>query len=322
MEKWCIGVDFGGTFIKFGLLDSHRRHHGTFQLPTPRHGGADAVIAQIITGGKKLMAAHDLSRSDVLGVGIGSPGPIDISNGIIHGMPNVEGMTNVPIRDRVAEGLSLPAVLENDANAAAFGEYLCGAGRGCRTLVVLTLGTGTGSGVIIDGKVLHGSHEIGAELGHMIVVPDGELCGCGQRGCLERYTSARYMAEYAHRLIEKDGRPSSLSKHLSCGGCIDSKAINEARRAGDALAAEVWDRSARFLAIGCVSICRIFDPDKIVLTGGLTKAGEDLLEPVREHFRRQHWKVTATMTEIVFSELGTDAGVIGAAGVARQAFAP
>ena len=215
-------------------------------------------------------------------------------------------------------GLGLPALLENDANAAGLGEYICGAGKGGGDMVLLTLGTGVGGGIIVDGKVLHGLHEMGAELGHMIVQPEGELCNCGQRGCIERYCSATFLAQYAARLI-KEGRPSLLETALKAKGEIDARDIVHASKAGDALATEVWDRATFFLALGCVNICRIFDPGRIVLAGGMTKAGEDLMAPVRRHFERLHWKLTKPMTEIALSTLGNDAGVFGAAGVAWAA---
>jgi glucokinase len=237
-------------------------------------------------------------------------------------MPNIEGMANVPIREEVSRRLSIPAVLENDANAAAYGEYLSEAGRGAGNLVLLTLGTGVGCGVIIDGKILHGSHGIGAELGHMMIVPDGEQCGCGQRGCLERYCSATYIAQGAQRLIEQEHRESSLKTALAAKGTIDAKDINEARKRGDQLAAQVWDRATYYLAMGLVNVCRLFDPDRIVLAGGLANAGDDLMLPLQEHFRRLRWSLAEPMTKIVFSRLGNDAGVIGAAGVAWQKFAP
>ena len=322
MAKWFIGIDLGGTYIKFGLLDDQRRAGESFQLPTPAGAGAEGVIGQMVAGARQLMDRQKLSKADVAGVGIGSPGPLSISKGIVLAMPNITGMTNVPIRDEVSRRLGLPAVLENDANAAALGEYLCGAGGNGGDMVLLTLGTGIGSGIIIGGRILHGAHEIGAEMGHLIIVPGGEPCGCGQRGCLERYSSATYLAANGTKLLQGDNRPSSLRKVLAAKGQVNSQDINEARRAGDAVAGEIWDRAVYYLAIGCVSICRLFDPVEIVLAGGLAKAGEDLMQPLRRHFLALHWKLTEPMTEIVFSRLGEQAGVIGAAGVAWQAFAP
>jgi glucokinase len=316
-SKHCIGIDLGGTFIKFGLLSDKREASETFQLPTP--STTEELVARMVEGARELMARHALETKDVVGVGIGAPGPADLANGVIIVTPNIPALRNLPIRDLISKALGLPAILENDANAAGYGEFLCGAAKGTRNMVLLTLGTGIGSGIVVDGKVLHGSHGLGAELGHMIVQPGDEMCGCGQRGCLERYSSAHYLARYAARLV-KDGRPSSLAAILSRGEIINSRDINEARKAGDHLAAEVWDRGAYYLGIACVSICRIFDPEMIVFGGGMAAAGEDLLEPVRRHFSKQDWKLTANSAQIGIATLENEAGCIGAAGVAWDMF--
>jgi glucokinase len=318
MDRYCLGIDLGGTFIKFGLLSQDHRPNNTIQLPTPRR--PEDVVAQMKTGAEQLLAERGLSRDVLIGLGIGSPGPLDLSAGMIVGMPNVPSMKNFPIRDRVGEAIGLPTVLENDANAAAYGEYLCGAGQDSRNMVLLTLGTGIGSGIILEGKVLHGTHGMGGEMGHMIVQPDGEPCGCGQRGCLERYASASHVAARATKLIRDRGDRGVLAQRLEDQGAITSKDILETAKAGDSLAVEVWDSATRYLAIGCVNICRTFDPDDIVLAGGMTAAGEDLLRPVQEHFEQEHWDLTPAKTEIALAALGNDAGAVGAAGVAWREF--
>ncbi|MGB2819928.1 MAG: ROK family glucokinase [Phycisphaerae bacterium] len=322
MAKVCIGIDLGGTYIKFGLLDEDRQPSEVFQLPTPSGGNIDAVIDQMVAGAKQAMTTAGLSAADVVGVGIGCPGPLSMSKGIVYDTPNIPGMKNIPLRDRVSQGLGIPAALENDANAAAYGEFLCGAGRECQDMVLLTLGTGLGGGVIVGGKVLHGAHEIGAELGHMIIVPDGRPCGCGQHGCIEQYCSATFMSRAAQKRLEETDAASILRGVLEAGEEITSKDINEARNAGDAFAAEVWDEMARYLAMGCVSYARILDPDRIVLSGGMTAAGDDLLGPVTEYYRQFHWRLTEPHTGIALATLGNDAGVIGSAGVAWQECAP
>jgi len=319
MAQWCVGVDLGGTSIKFGLLDDGGRATETFQLPTPVEQGADAVVARMIAGARQAIERREIADEDVLAVGIGAPGPLDIDNGVVIAMPNISGMDGLPLRDSVAGAMGKPGFLANDANAAALGEYLCGAGRGTRDMVMLTLGTGVGSGIIIDGELFLGAHKIGGELGHMIVQPGGELCGCGQRGCLERHCSATYMAQHAHKQISEGGRESSLAAVLAEKGSLDARDINEARKAGDALAGEVWDRAAYYIGLACVNICRILDPQEVVLAGGMAKAGDDLLTPVREHFTRMNWALTDVNMEIVLATLGSDAGTIGAAGVAWQA---
>ncbi|MFP4216655.1 MAG: ROK family protein [Phycisphaerae bacterium] len=321
MATYCIGIDLGGTAIKVGLLDDNQTPTDTIELSTPTEG-ADAVIDAMVRGARRAMSDAGVSPADVLGVGIGSPGPLSITEGTIHALPNIPGMDGCRLRDRVAAGIELPAVLENDANAAAYGEYLVGAGQASANMVMLTLGTGVGSGIIIDGRIVHGSHEIGGELGHMIVDPGGQRCGCGQAGCLEQYASATYIARYAEETLGRTQRGSSLAEVFAANGELTTKDINEHRKAGDDFAAEVWDRGLYYLAVGCVSICRVFDPDQIVLAGGLVNAGEDLMFPLREHFAREHWTLTEPRTELSIATLGSDAGMIGAAGVAWSAFGP
>jgi glucokinase len=265
------------------------------------------------------MQRRSLTAADVLSIGIGAPGPLNICKGVVIAMPNIPGMENCALRDSVAEGVGARAVLENDANAAAFGEFIAGAGKGARDMVMLTLGTGVGSGIVIDGKVLHGAHDIGAEFGHMIVQPGGEKCGCGQVGCLERYCSATYLALRAQRQIEA-GRASTLKDALEKSGKITSQDVNEAAKAGDELAAEVWDQAMRYLALACVNITRILDPDEIVLAGGMVNAGDDLMTPLRKHYQAMHWSLTPVLSPVVIATLGSDAGVIGAAGVAWENF--
>ena len=319
MAEMCVGIDLGGTFIKFVATDRQGNASEILALPTPTDDGAGGLVEQMASGARKVMDSAAVSIGQVLGVGVGSPGPLDLKAGLVIASPNI-GMVNVPLRDMVSDSLGLPVALENDANAAAYGEYIAGAGKDADDLVVLTLGTGVGGGVVIGGEVLHGAHEIGAELGHMILVPDGEPCGCGQHGCVEQYCSAKFMADRTMARMIAEKPQTTLDALVEVNGSIDSKDINEARAAGDAFAAEVWDDTARYLALACVSLTRIFDPDKIVLTGGMAKAGSDLIDPVRRHFADLHWAMTEIKTEVGIAALGSDAGVIGAAGVAWHEF--
>ncbi len=317
MSKQCVGIDFGGTFCKFVLLDENYKAGEVFQLPTILDNGTDGLVGQMVAGARKAIEIAKAAGDEVVAVGVGSPGPLSPSKGMIYALPNIPGIRDFHIREAIQSQVGIPAALENDANAAAFGEFLCGAGQGLSDMVMLTLGTGVGGGIIIGGKIHHGAHEVGAELGHIVVVPGGIDCGCGQTGCMERYCSARYLAENTVRRME-EGSASSLSAILADKGEIDAKDINEARRAGDELAVEMWDEMTRFLALGCISICRILDPQRIVLAGGMVKAGNDLLDPVKEHFKKLDWSMTKQVTEITIAALGSDAGAIGAAGVAWQ----
>jgi glucokinase len=315
MKSVCIGIDLGGTFIKFCMLDQASRAGGVLQLPTPVD--ADGIVATMAAGAKQAIAATSLSREQVRGVGVGSPGPLDLDAGMVIDSPNIPGLRNFPLRDRVAEAIGLPVTLENDANAAAYGEFVCGAGRGTRDMVMLTLGTGVGGGIIHQGRIVHGAHGIGGELGHMIVQSiDGRPCGCGQRGCLEQYASAGSLARHAADRLRRETPAGVLRTAFEAGERIEAHDIHAAHIAGDAFATELWEELAYYLATGCISICRAFDPERIVLAGGMTRAGDDLLNPVRRHFEALHWRLTPIRTALAVASLGNDAGAVGAAGVA------
>jgi len=320
MTRYCIGIDLGGSFVKVGLLNGDNKPGKPMEFPTPTVGGSRAVVDQMIAGARALMTKHGLTKKDIVGVGIGTPGPLKISEGIIIASPNIPGMVNVPVRQWISKGLGLPAVLENDANAAGFGEFLCGTGKGVGNMVLLTLGTGVGGGIVVDGKVVRGGHEVGAELGHMLVQPGGEQCNCGQKGCLERYSSATFMALRAQRVIEKGRSKSSLKPVLKKNGSLTAKDINAARKAGDELAGKVWGEACYYLAVACVNIARILDPEEIVLGGGMAAAGKDLLAPVKQYFKNMTWTIAKERTTVELARLGNDAGFIGAAGVAWQTF--
>ena len=318
MAKVCIGIDLGGTYIKTAVLAADSSILRQCQSPTPGDGPG-AVVAVMARDASALVASAGLTMNDVVGIGVGSPGPLDLEKGLVIATPNIPGFDNYPLRDRLAAALGRPAVLENDANAAGLGEFLAGSGKGLSDMVLLTLGTGVGGGVVVNHHVVHGAHGIGAELGHMIVQPGGEECGCGQRGCLERYASATFLAQYAQREVEK-GRPSALTERLRQHGTLSSADVNELAKAGDELAGEVWGRAVYYLAIGCVSICRILDPDAIVFGGGMAAAGDDLIIPLKARFAELNWKLTESKTRLALASLGNQAGVIGAAGVAWDRF--
>lgn len=323
MAKVCIGIDLGGTFCKFGLLDENRRPVGpVFSLPTPSNPQPDEVVAVMAGGVEQLLAQRSVRRQDVLGVGVGAPGPLSVKRGVLLQLPNMQTMRNFPLRERVARAVGFPTTLENDANAAAYAEYLCGAGQGTHDMILFTLGTGVGGGIVLGGKILHGAYEMGGEVGHIIVQPDGRPCPCGQKGCLEQYGSAMNLAKYAMQRIRDEKPASRLTEYLEKNGQIDAKAIYEASRDGDAFAGELWDEMAYYLAVGCVSLCRLFDPERIVFAGGMTRAGEGLLEPIRRHFQRLNWTMLETRTTLAIASLGADAGAIGAAGVAWDALQP
>jgi len=314
--RYTIGIDLGGTNIKGGVLDASGTLVRRRSIETQTEHGFEHVFARLVQLVEDLIRDAGLTKSDVAAIGYGTPGPLSHKKGIVYASANLPGWKNIPLRERFSAATGLPVMLDNDANVAAFGEFVAGAGRGVRDMVMLTLGTGIGGGVIVNGELVRGALENAAEIGHMIAVPNGRPCPCGQRGCLERYGSANAVAE---RLVEaiQAGESSSLKARLEAGEAITSVEVAQAARAGDPLAVRIWDETCWYLAIGCVSLQHILNPARVVLAGGLIGAGEQLLAPVREHFHRQTWRLAEDFPQIELATLGGDAGVIGAATLAR-----
>jgi glucokinase len=313
--RYAIGIDLGGTNIKAGLVDRAGRVAAKLARDCEPQRGPDCVISDIAAMCRQLLSARGAGLGDVVGIGLGSPGPLDLDKGLILKSANLPGWHNVSIRDRVAAQAGLPVVLNNDANAAAFGEFWAGAGREGGDMVMFTLGTGVGGGVILDGKLLHGSFANAGELGHMIVVPEGLACPCGQRGCLEQYASAGAVARRltSGRRDDPGGRPRP---QVADGRELTARDVVDAAQAGDPLASRIWSEACRYLAIACVNVQHAFNPATIVLGGGLAEAGAVLIDAVRDEFRRQSWSLCEDQPMIIGAALGYDAGVIGAAGLA------
>jgi glucokinase len=292
-------------------------------VPTHADNGPDSVIETMTAAAKEAAGQAGVKLSQVDYVGIGAPGPIDFSRGVVRKAPNLKGWDGeIALQSRIAEALGRPAMLENDGNAAALGEFWAGAGRDAGTkvdhLVMLTLGTGIGCGIIVNGQVLHGAQGAAAEAGHMIVVPNGRRCACGQRGCFETYASASRTGHRAAEAIAA-GEKSSLKSHLDDGEEVNAKVVFDHAKAGDALARRIVEETVQILAVGCVTLCRLFDPQMIVFAGGMILAGDYLFEQLRAEFARQTWNVLKDQVQIVPSKLGNDAGFIGAAAVAWAA---
>ncbi len=312
-----IGIDLGGTNVKCGAIDDAGQVVHRVSLPTRAKAGGDAVVAVMLDAAQQAAAGAGWPMDQVDAVGIGSPGPIDFAAGVIVDAPNIDGLEQMPLRDRIAAGTGRPAVLENDANAAAFAEYWIGAAKhpDVRNLVMLTLGTGVGSGVIVDGVIIHGAFDMGGEGGHMIVHPGGRLCGCGQRGCVEAYASASHTAGRAEDALD-GGRSSSLAE---LPRPITAKQVFDAAMADDQLALEIIDETADVLGVACVNLCRLLDPQMVLFAGGMAEAGDFLFDRVRAAFAEHRWDVTEDHVIIAPATVGNDAGIIGAAGVAREA---
>lgn len=308
----AIGIDIGGTAIKGGLIDAHGKVLERRSVATCADDGVDQVLSRVAALITELSAQAGQYSAARLCVGVGVPGTIRHREGIVEAPPNLPGWRDVPVVDRLARATGLHVVLENDARAAALGEYLCGAGRGTRDMVMLTLGTGVGGGIIADGKLLRGHYENAGELGHMIVVPGGRECGCGQKGCLEAYSSA---SNTAARMMEflKAGEASSLSVCLQRGEEITAEHVAQAAEEGDALAARVWRETCFLLAIACINLQHMLNPQRIVLAGGMSAAGTQLLRPIRQLIDQHCSRMLGPLPTVELAQLGNDAGLVGAA---------
>lgn len=321
-ERFIIGVDLGGTNIVVGAVSvDGSRQFGMHSVPTRADLGSDAVverIAQLVERvATETMSATGASRSQILGVGIGSPGPLDRETGVVILTPNL-GWTNFPLRDRISGAVQLPATLDNDANCATLGEWWLGAARGAQQVVGLTIGTGIGGGLILNGRLFHGVSDVAGEVGHTTIDANGRRCGCGNYGCLEAYASGPAIAERAREALA-GGEPSAMPAVV--GGDLSrltAAIVYDAAKQGDRLAQEVVRETARILGIGIANLLNIFNPEVVVLAGGVTQAGDQLFEPMRAEVRRRAFKPAVDACRIVPGALQGNAGVIGAAATFAQ----
>lgn len=311
--KVAIGIDLGGTNIAGGLVDEDGKLLARNGTPTKAHEGPDAVVGRIAGLIEEL---RPKAPGKIVGVGIGSPGPLHPTEGFIYSTPNMPGWDNYHLRDRVAEKTGLPVTVENDANCAVLAEAWRGAGRGCRTIVALTLGTGIGGGVVYDGKLVNGPTMSAGEVGHVTINYSGPKCGCGNHGCLEAYCGAAGIVSRAQDLLDKPGTVSLLRDWTEQGKeKLTPALISRAADKGDGVALSVLRDTGRLLGVGIASLVNLFAPEKVILGGGVAAAGETLFKAVREHVRRYAFAPASQEVEIVPAEMGNDAGIIGAAGL-------
>ncbi len=311
--RYVIGVDIGGTNLVVGTVaEDGSEILGLVSEPTLAERGADAVLERIAKLVRSSVAAA--AGNSAAGVGIGAPRPLDTARGIVLLTPNL-GWTNFPLRDRLSNALDLPATLDNDANCAIFGEWWRGAARGANHVVGLTIGTGIGGGIVLDGEIYHGASDIAGELGHMTIDSTGRRCKCGNYGCLEAYASGPAIAARAVEGIEA-GADTSLPAYVQNDmSKITAQVVYEAAHDGDGYAREVVHDTAKVLGAGVANIINIFNPQVVVICGGVTLAGDQLFVPLRSEVKRRAFKPAANACRIVPGELTGTAGVYGAAAV-------
>jgi glucokinase len=317
-DRWVVGVDIGGTNVVVGLVPfaggSSLALHSRL---TDGQRGGDAVVEDIGMMADAViregLAAHGGDRRRVVGVGIGCPGPLDLEAGAVIATPNL-GWAGYPIRDRIATRLELPAALDNDANCATYGEWWQGAGRGTRHMAGVTLGTGIGGGLICNGQLLRGASSTAGEFGHTTIDFNGRRCACGNYGCLEAYASGPNIALRAREGIEA-GCESAIGKLVDGDlSLITARIVYEALIAGDEYAHEIILETARLLGVGVANTVNMYNPEVVVLMGGVAHAGEHLLAPLRAEVKRRAFAVAEKACRIVPGELDAP-GVVGAAGV-------
>lgn len=309
-----IGVDLGGTNIAVGVINENyeiiARAGTKTNIPRP----AEEIFADIVKCSKEAVAKAGIEMSEVSSIGIGTPGSCDKKNGVILYANNLyfDNVLAVELVNKELPGI--PVYIENDANCAALGEALAGSGKGKKSFIAVTLGTGVGSGIVLDGQVLTGCNDAGGELGHMTIKFDGEPCNCGRVGCWERYASATALVNQtkAAMLAHKD----SVMWQLTSGDVENAggRTAFDAMRIGDKWGTEVVNNYIRYIAVGTTNIVNIFQPEMICFGGGICNEGETLLAPIREHVARERYsKKQEVQTEICRATLGNDAGIIGAA---------
>jgi glucokinase len=311
--RYVVGIDLGGTNIVVGTVaEDGSELIGLVSEPTLPEQGSDAVVARIVRLARASLA--EARGKTIAGVGIGSPGPLDTARGLVLLTPNL-GWTNFPLRDRITEALGLPATLDNDANCAIFGEWWRGAARGAEHVVGLTIGTGIGGGIVLWGEIYHGASDIAGEIGHMTIDSTGRRCKCGNYGCLEAYASGPAIAARAVEGVEA-GADTSLPEYVR-GDLrqITAQVVYEAAHDGDEYAREVVHDTAKVLGAGVANIINIFNPQVVVICGGVTLAGDQLFVPLRSEVKRRAFKPAANACRIVPGELTGTAGVYGAAAV-------
>lgn len=321
-KRWIVGVDIGGTNVSVGVLPVDGGELLALRSqPTEPHRGAqfvvDRVVRMIEGAIRQVLDTLGGDRGDFAGVGIGSPGPLNRQTGTVINTPNL-GWRNFPLRDLISNAVGLPATLDNDANCATYGEWWMGAGRDMDTLLGLTLGTGIGGGIVLNGEIFHGVSDAAGEIGHMTIDLTGRRCNCGNYGCLEAYASGPAIAARAMEGIER-GAESILVQlvdgHLER---ITAATVYDAVIREDEFANEIMRETATFLGAGIANLINCLNPGAVVIAGGVTRAGDHLFVPLRAEVRRRAFRSAEEACRIVPAALPDTAGVIGAAGVFKK----
>jgi glucokinase len=316
MKEVLAGIDIGGTKIAIALETPSGERVATRRLPTQAEAGAYAILENISRAVEEMLSENEV---EIISIGVGSPAPLDVEKGLILSPSNLRDWDRFPIVSLLNERFKVPVTLDNDANVAALGEYIYGAGRGYRNIFYVTISTGIGGGIIINGEIYHGVANGAGELGHAVAQPGGVRCNCGSTGCLETICAGVHIARRARERLA-GGEPSLINEMISDASEITAKTVVEAARRGDRLALEIWNETCLFLAIGVANIFTLLAPEVVVVGGGIAAAGELLFAPLREMIPRFVSMIPPEKINLVPAQLGAESGVCGALALARKAY--
>ncbi len=308
-----IGIDLGGTSVRTAVVNAQGRMLARDQGITPAREGSDAIVKSVLGSVGRVLEKPHMAASDLGAVGLACAGLSNPETGILYTSPNLPGLKDVPLAGLIENELGKKVFLMNDANAAAVGEMHLGAARGARNFVYITLSTGIGAGVVIDGKIYTGSTGFASEPGHMVIDDEGPVCYCGSRGCWETLASGTALAKYARQRIEEGRKTSILDYAGGDAEKVRAEDVHQAAQTGDTLAKEVIARTAYYVGVGLANLINIFNPELIVIGGGLTNIGDMLLEPAYEEAKRRAFPQTYQAVRFARAELGDDSGLLGAA---------
>ena len=311
MAKNRIGIDVGGTNVKLALVNENGQIVYSNSVPTRAEMGYEFTVNNIKQAIYELLKETKLEAKDIQGIGFGFPGQVDYKAGIVRNAPNIPGWVEVPIAKLIEDEFNIPTRVDNDVRCAALGELNYGAGKGCENMVCITVGTGIGSGLIINGKLVRGASNAAGEIGHIkLQMHDGPICGCGDTGCFEAFASGPSIVAMAEEYIK--GGKSTKFREMANGTAITPFIVCEAAKAGDPVAQRIFTIMGEYLGIGLSSVVNLLNPEKIIIGGGVADAGEILMRPLVDTLRKRAMKIAGSAVEVVPAQLGNTAGVIGA----------
>ena len=296
-SKLTVGIDVGATRIKMALVDRRGSLSFRREIDTPLNTNKVYLINSVVNNVGEIIAESKAKKKDILGIGIGVPGPVDSKKGLVRYFPNIKGWKNTPLKSILEKRLGLKTALDNDVNAMTIGEYMFGAGKGAKNLICLTLGTGVGGGIIINGKIYRGSTMAAGEIGHIPINEKGPRCNCRGIACLERYIGNRYILQRAKDIF---------------GKTITLERLSKLGRKGNKKALKIWEDVGKYLAIALIGVVNLLNPDMIIIGGGVSNAGNLILGPLRKEVGSRAMKDQALHVKIVRAKLGDNAGIIGA----------